>query len=79
MSVARNQQLQDAAARISGFSLLWITNSFHVSWKYWIIMDNKKIKIPGWNLTLLLDKSDLYRLINMEWLAGIDWLNDLTC
>ena len=37
---------------MSGFSLIWITNSFHMSWKYWVMTDYGKTK----QLTLQLDK-----------------------
>ena len=29
---------------MSGFSLIWITSSFDMSWKYWIMMDYGKTK-----------------------------------
>ena len=29
-------QFQDTTTQMSGISLIWITNSFHMSWKYWV-------------------------------------------
>ena len=40
-----NQQFQDAATQMSGFSLIiWIANSSHVSWKCYIMMYYGKTK-----------------------------------
>ena len=59
------------------FSLIWITSSFHMSWKHWIMMVYGKIKkIPDENQRF--DWTKLirgYRLVNTRWLADINLLN----
>ena len=66
---------------ISDFLFLWITNPSHVSWKYWTMIDYRKIKKwpdkilrLGW--IALIDK---YWLVINDWLADIDWSDQLTC
>ena len=60
---------------------LWITNTSHVSWKYWAMMDYGKIKkcpdeIRCLDWITLLDR---YWLVINDWLADIDWPDHLTC
>ena len=67
---------------MSDFSIIWITNSSHMSCdiELWWIMG--KPKILRWKSTLWLDKIDLlisigsYRLTC--WYQPV-WLDDLTC
>ena len=57
-----------------GFSLIWITNSFHMSWKYWIMMDYGKTK----KSTHRLDKIDSWirfpKILSLH-LFGKSWGN----
>ena len=51
------EQLEDATAQMSGFSLIPMTNSSHMSWKYWNMMDYGKTK-KSW-----------MRLIEIRWIG----------
>ena len=67
-------QLQDATAQMS---LIRITNSSRMSWKYWIMIDYSEKKFLDENRRFDRIKSiDWYRLVNI---ADINRLDDLTC
>ena len=61
--------------------VFWITNTSHVSWKYWAMMDYGKIKKWPDEIRCLdwLTLIDRYLLVINDWLADIDWPDHLTC
>ena len=68
-----HQHFQDAKIQIPCFSLIWITNFYHMIWKYWIVMDYEKTKSFS-DETLSFD---LIKSIHWYWLVNIGWLADI--
>ena len=56
---------------MSGFSLVWITKSFHMSWKYWIMMDYGKTKNSRMRINASIGQS---RFMDIDWLISVDSL-----
>ena len=56
-----------------------MTNSFHMSWKYWSVIDYEKTKISDVRCFDWIKLIDWYRLVNIDWLTDIDRLSGLAC
>ena len=54
-------------------------NSFHMSWKYWSVIDYEKTKISDVRCFDWIKLIDWYRLVNIDWLTDIDQLSGLAC
>ena len=74
---------QDVTAQVSGFSLISMTNSSHMSWKLIDglidgLMENKKVSDEDRRF-YWIKLIDSYWLVNIDWLTDIDWIDNLSC